>query len=137
MLAKRAGHLLDFQRLYHDLRRRMTTVDAATTALGQLGLSTKDLTTKKSAVKRWYTVAYLDREGAPHPAWRHANFTQVYRTREALLDDLVGGMTRGPGKSRGAYVAVAWPGQLSETEALRGPVQPLLYVYEDGHVQVL
>lgn len=90
----------------------------------------------KKTKKRWYTVAYLTMEGTPHPAWGHYNFTRVYRTRETLLDDLVGGMTRGPG-SRGAYVAVAWPGQVTEHEALRGPTSPLFYAYEDGSVQEL
>jgi 3-deoxy-D-arabino-heptulosonate 7-phosphate (DAHP) synthase class II len=91
---------------------------------------------KKLAKKMWYTVAYLTREGAPHSAHRSSNFTRVYKSREVLLADLVYAMTRELGR-RGAYVAAAWPGNLTEAEALRGPTRPLYYVYEDGGVKEL
>jgi hypothetical protein len=88
----------------------------------------------KKAKKGWYTVAYFTREGNPHPAMRHANFARVYKDRETLLADLVYSMKVEVGH-RGSYAAAAWPGQLSEWEAMRGPTKPLFYVYEGGHVE--
>lgn len=92
-------------------------------------------TKRKSKLKRrWYTVAFLTREGAPHPA--HLNFSHVYKDEKVLLEDFVYAMTHELGH-RGAYVAVAWPGEISEHEALHGTTKPLLYVYQGGGVQRL
>ena len=46
----------------------------------------------KPAKKRWFTIAWLDREGNPHPAFRNENFKQVLQTEMHLLDDLSHGM---------------------------------------------
>jgi hypothetical protein len=81
------------------------------------------------AKRRWYTIAYLTREGAPHPAKR--SFEQWYRSETILLDDLSHIMSTEIGH-RGAYVAAAWPGQIGEWEALHGKTKPLFYVYQGG-----
>ena len=38
--------------------------------------------------KKWWTLAWLDREGNPCPHHRHENFTQVYKDERVLLEDL-------------------------------------------------
>jgi hypothetical protein len=82
--------------------------------------------------KRWFTIAYVTREGQPHPAHRASNFTRVYRRLDDLLYDLEYAMKSELGH-RGAYAAVVWPGQISEWEALHGSTRPLYHVYEGGH----
>jgi len=84
--------------------------------------------------KRWFTVAYLTREGQPHPAHRHENFTQRYCTRKILMEDLIHSMIHW---SRGAHVAGAWPGQISEWEVLHGNTNPLFYVHADGSIELI
>jgi hypothetical protein len=86
----------------------------------------------KKAKKSWYTVAWLTREGSPDPHHRLENFTQVYKTKAMLADDLARNMTR---FSLGAYAAVAWPGQVSEQVALRSNLKPVLQVFEGGAIQ--
>jgi len=88
---------------------------------------------KSRAKRRWYTYAYLTREGIPHPG--HHNFVQHYGTTDVMLEDLGRGMKLGFGK--GAYVIAIWPGQLGEWEAMHGAAKPLYYVYEDGVAQKL
>lgn len=86
----------------------------------------------KKAKKSWYTVAWLTREGGPNPYHRPENFTRVYKTKAMLADDLSYGMRH---FSRGAYAAVAWPGQVSEQVALHSDLKPVLQVFEDGSIQ--
>ena len=87
---------------------------------------------KKTKKKSWYTVAWLTREGVPHANHHFANFSQVYKSRDVLVEDLVYGMTH---FSRSAYVVMAWPGQVTAQAALRSSLKPILQVFEDGHVQ--
>jgi hypothetical protein len=89
---------------------------------------------KSRAAKRWYTVAYFTREGAPHPA--HQNFVRVYGQLPVHLDTVVRVMSQ-DFLRRSAYAAALWAGELSEWEALHGPKKPLLYVYEGGRVEKL
>jgi hypothetical protein len=91
---------------------------------------------KKSAEKKqWFTVAYLTREGIPHPA-HHGNFSRRYQSTRILLEDLVYSMTHEISR-RGAYVASIWPGEISEWEALHGATKPLYYVFESGIIEKL
>jgi len=62
------------------------------------------------------------------------SYMRHWISAETLLADLVHSMRVEVGH-RGAYAAAAWPGQLSEWEATRGPTKPLFYVYEGGHVE--
>ena len=89
--------------------------------------------TKKSA-KRWFTVAYLTREGNPHAAYWRDNFAKKYDAEKNIAIDLSLSMIHLP---RGAYVAGAWPGQLSEWEILHGETRPLFYVHEDGSIEMI
>jgi len=82
--------------------------------------------------KRWWTLAWLDREGKPCLAHRHQNFVQNYCDERVLLEDLAYGMKN---FHRGAYVVAAWEGQLSEEIAKSR--KPKFYVWPDGHVQTL
>lgn len=82
--------------------------------------------------KRWFTVAYLTREGFPCASHWRDNFGQRYCTKKILMEDLSHGMIS---FSRGAYAAAVWPGQITEGEALHGQTKPLFYIYEDGHIQ--
>ncbi len=81
--------------------------------------------------RRWWTLAWLDREGVPCLGGDH-NFVQVYKDERVLLEDLSHGMRVFP---RQAYVTAAWEGQLSG-EIARSR-KPKFYVYQDGHVQTL
>lgn len=83
--------------------------------------------------KKWWTLAWLTREGQPHPAHRTENFTRVYKDEQVLLADLSYGMTH---FNRGAYVAAAWEGQVGEAEAM-GSRSPRFYVWENGDAHVL
>lgn len=83
--------------------------------------------------KRWWTLAWLTREGQPHPAHRPENFSQVYKDERVLLADLSYGMTH---SNRGAYVAAAWEGRLTEGQAMESR-RPKFYVWENGDAHVL
>ena len=89
---------------------------------------------KGSEKKRWYTIAYLQREGIPAPG--HTNFVRVYKSEKILLEDLVYSMSHELGH-RGAYVASVWPGEIGEWEALHGNTKPVYYVYQGGSVEKL
>ena len=89
---------------------------------------------KKPAKKRWFTIAWFDREGNPHPAFAHANFTRVYKTEKALLEDLSYGMTHY--NPHGAYVAMVWEGQISQWDAMKN-IRPHFDVWENGDVSVV
>jgi hypothetical protein len=89
---------------------------------------------KSKLAKKWYTIAYLNREGIP--TGRHGQFEQWYRSKAILLDDLSHIMSTEAGH-QGAYVAAAWPGQISPHEALHGKTKPLYYVYQGGSVETL
>jgi hypothetical protein len=82
--------------------------------------------------RRWWTLAWLEREGGPSPAHRQQNYVQVYKDERALLEDLSRGMRV---FHQGAYVAAAWEGQLSAEIAKSR--KPKFYVWQDGHVQTL
>ena len=84
--------------------------------------------------KKWWTLAWLTREGQPHPAHRHDNFTQVYKDERVLLADLSYGMTHF--NPHGAYVASAWEGRLTEEQAMKSR-RPKFYVWENGDAHVL
>lgn len=89
---------------------------------------------KTKPKKRWWTLAWLTREGQPHPAHRHDNFSQVYKDERVLLADLSYGMTHF--NPHGAYVASAWEGQLTEEQAMKSR-RPKFYVWENGDAHVL
>ena len=38
-------------------------------------------------------------------------------------------------RSKGAYVATIWPGQVGEWEALKSDLKPSLHIFGDGFVQ--
>lgn len=82
--------------------------------------------------KRWWTVEFLTREGAPHPAHHFHNFTSHYDTLKQLAKDISGIMLS---RSKGAYVAAIWPGQVGEWEALKSDLKPSLHIFGDGFVQ--
>jgi hypothetical protein len=82
--------------------------------------------------RRWWTLAWLDREEAPILNPPQHNFTQVYKDERVLLEDLAHGMRN---FNRGAYVAAAWEGALSPEIAKSR--KPKFYVWRDGHVQTL
>ena len=84
--------------------------------------------------KKWWTLAWLTREGQPCPAHRHDNFSQVYKDERVLLADLSHGMTHF--NPHGAYVAAAWEGQVTEERAMKVQ-RPKFYVWEDGSAHVL
>lgn len=86
--------------------------------------------------KKWYTVAYLTREGAPHAAHSASNFSQVYKTETVLLEDFVYSMAHELGH-RGAYVAAVWPGEINQQEALHGATKPVFYVFQGGSIERL
>ena len=87
---------------------------------------------KKQDSKRWWTIAYLTREGGVHPA--HPYVARVYKSEVMLLEDLVYAMTHELGH-RGAYVAGVWKGELTETDCLRGSQKPAFYVFQGGEVE--
>lgn len=87
---------------------------------------------QKAKKKSWYTIAWLTREGQPHPAHRNENFSRVFKTEDMLIEDLNHGMIH---FSRGAYAAVVWPGQVQEWIALHTNLKPVLQVFKDGFVQ--
>ena len=82
--------------------------------------------------KRWWTLAWLTREG--QPVNRPDNFSQVYKDEKVLLADLSYGMTHF--NPHGAYVAAAWEGRVGEAEAMRVR-KPKFYVWENGDAHVL
>jgi hypothetical protein len=88
--------------------------------------------TKKAKKKSWYTVAWLTREGAPHPAHRQHNFTQTYATLDMVTADLAYAIVH---MSLGAYAAVVWPGQVSEWVALHTNLKPVCQILEGGFIQ--
>lgn len=88
----------------------------------------------KTVKKRWFTVAWLDREGSPHPAFRFDNFKRVFKTEKDLLDDLSNGMQRF--NPHGAYVAVVWEGTISAEQAMSSK-RPHFQIWENGDVNVV
>jgi len=88
----------------------------------------------KPGRKRWFTVAWLDREGNPHPAFRHENFKQVFRLERDLLDDLSHGMQHF--NPHGAYVAMVWEGKVTEEKAI-SQQRPHFQIWENGDVNVV
>jgi hypothetical protein len=91
-------------------------------------------TKKTKNPKRWFTVAYLTREGVPHAAHWRDNFSQKYDTEKNIAKDVSLAMIHLP---LGAYAAAVWPGQLSEWEALHGDAKPLFYVHENGSIEMI
>ena len=91
---------------------------------------------KPKLKRRWYTVAYLTREGASHPAHGVGNFTRVYKDEKVLLEDAAYAMSREIGH-RGAYVYAVWPGEISQQEALHGATKPVFYVFQGGSIERL
>ena len=88
----------------------------------------------KSGKKRWFTIAWLDREGNPHPAFRHENFKQALRLERDLLDDLSHGMQHF--NPHGAYAAMVWEGKVPEEKAMTQQ-RPHFQIWENGDVNVL
>ena len=88
----------------------------------------------KTGKKRWFTIAWLDREGNPHPAFRRENFKQVLSTEMNLLDDLEHGMRNF--NPHGAYVAMVWKGKISKEQAMTS-CRPQFQVWENGDVNVV
>ncbi len=84
--------------------------------------------------KRWFTVAYLTREGMPHASHWRDNFSQKYDTEKAIAKDVSLAMIH---LSLGAYAAAVWPGQITEGEALHGRTKPLFYVHDDGTIEMI
>lgn len=82
--------------------------------------------------KRWWTLAWLDREGIPCAVSPDHQYVQVYKDERMLLEDATHGMKV---FNRGAYIEAIWEGQLS-SEIARSR-KPKFYVYQDGHVQTL
>ena len=89
---------------------------------------------KKAAKKRWFTIAWLDQEGSPHPAFRNENFTRVHRAEKDLLDDLSHGMREF--NPHGAYAALVWEGQIPEWDAMHNS-RPHFQIWENGDVNVV
>lgn len=96
------------------------------------------MTTKRKPKlkRRWYTVAFLTREGASHPAHGASNFTHIYKDEKVLLEDAAYAMSREIWH-QGAYVYAVWPGEISQQEALHGATKPVFYVFEGGSVERL
>lgn len=90
--------------------------------------------TKKIGRKSWYTIAWFTREGDPHPAFEHSNFTRVYKTEKVLLEDLSYGMVHH--NPHGAYAAMVWEGERSRWDCLN-KVRPHFHVYENGDSTVI
>lgn len=90
--------------------------------------------TKTKEKKFWFTVADLTVEGSPHKAAGAHNFTQKYCSHRILREDLQGHMSSEM-FHRGAYVAAAWPGRLSEWDCLHGPTKPIFYVHQGGRIE--
>ena len=88
----------------------------------------------KSGKKRWFTIAWLDREGSPHPAFKFENFKRVFKSERDLLDDLSQGMQRF--NPHGAYVAMVWEGTISGEQAMSRQ-RPHFQVWENGDVNVV
>ena len=88
----------------------------------------------KAERKRWFTIAWFDREGNPHPAFRHENFKQAFREEGSLLDDLSHGMRNF--NPHGAYVSTVWEGRLSKDQALHN-IRPHFEVWENGDTTVV
>lgn len=91
---------------------------------------------KPKLKRRWYTVAYLTREGASHMAYRPGNFSHIYKDEKMLLEDAVYAMTHEIAH-RGAYVYAVWPGEISQQEALHGATKPVFYVFQGGTIERL
>jgi hypothetical protein len=89
---------------------------------------------KSADRKRWFTIAWFDREGNPHPAFRHENFSRVLRTEKVLLEDLGYGMKNF--NPHGAYVAMVWEGQISQWDAMKN-VRPHFQIWENGDSTVV
>ena len=87
----------------------------------------------RSGKKRWFTIAWLDREGSPHPAFKFENFKRVFKSERDLLDDLSQGMQRF--NPHGAYVAMVWEGTISGEQAMSRQ-RPHFQVWENGDVNV-
>ena len=88
----------------------------------------------RSGKKRWFTIAWLDREGSPHPAFKFENFKRVFKSERDLLDDLSQGMQRF--NPHGAYVAMVWEGTISGEQAMSRQ-RPHVQVWENGDVNVV
>jgi hypothetical protein len=89
---------------------------------------------KSREKKRWYTYAYMTREGAPAPG--HFNFVRHYGQASIMLEDLAGSM-RDERFHKGAYALAIWPGEIDEWEALHGNTKPVYYMYQGGSVEKL
>ena len=87
-----------------------------------------------SSKKRWFTIAWLDREGNPHPAFRHENFKQALETEKNLLEDLSHGMQHF--NPHGAYVAMVWEVKISEEQAMTLK-RPHFQIWENGTANVV
>jgi hypothetical protein len=87
----------------------------------------------KSDKKRWFTIAWLDREGNPHPAFRFENFKWVFKSERDLLDDLCHGMQHF--NPHGAYAAMVWEGRISGEQAMARQ-RPHFQIWENGDVNV-
>ena len=87
----------------------------------------------KPGKKRWFTIAWLDREGNPHPAFRSENFKHALQSEKALLDDLSHGMRNF--NPHGAYAALVWEGKISEEQAMTLK-RPHFQIWENGDVNV-
>jgi hypothetical protein len=88
----------------------------------------------KTGKKRWFTIAWLDREGNPHPAFRFENFKQVFNAERDLLDDLGRGMQRF--NPHGSYVAVVWESRISPEQAM-SKQRPHFQIWDNGDVNVV
>jgi|WetSurMetagenome_2_1015567.scaffolds.fasta_scaffold320873_3 hypothetical protein len=88
----------------------------------------------KKKPRHWFTIVYYTTEGAPHPAYQ--NGEQWSRDLETLVDDLKRSMTSKT-TYRGAYAVGAYAGRLRMEEILDLNPKPTLYVFPDGHVDVL
>ena len=88
----------------------------------------------KSGKKQWFTIAWLDQEGNPHPAFRLDNFKRVFRAEKDLLDDLSHGMQHF--NPHGAYAALVWEGNVSAEQAMASK-RPHFQIWENGDVHVV
>lgn len=65
-----------------------------------------------------------------------AQFEKWYNSKDVLLDTCKRIM-QDERFHRGAYVMAAWPGELSEWEAIHGETKPVFYVYQGGSVEYI
>jgi hypothetical protein len=79
--------------------------------------------------KRWFTIAWFDREGNPHPAFWAENFKLVFQKEKDLLEDLAHGMQNY--NPHGAYVVMVWEGKISRDQAMTSK-RPHFQVWENG-----